>query len=137
VTEICKDCKAEGITTKRPLALGAPGPRCVTHWRAEKKRRRGLAHARMVQKVYDITPEQYAALYAYQGGHCAICEVATGKVRRLAVDHDHKTGEVRGLLCGPCNKDVVGRLGIEALRRAIKYLEDPPGKILARPKVYE
>jgi hypothetical protein len=130
----CKDCAADDriqIKTARPAIY--PGPRCATHWRKEKKRRRADAHAAMIAKNYSITREQYAALYAFQGGKCALCQVATGKVKRLAVDHDHKTGLVRGLLCGPCNKDVIGRLGREALQRGVEYLDNPPGRILVQP----
>jgi hypothetical protein len=57
-----------------------------------------------ILKRYGITPEQYWALYEAQGGACYICQRATGKTKRLSVDHDHETGYVRGLLCGPCNK---------------------------------
>lgn len=131
--KVCKDCVADDriqIKIARPAVY--PGPRCATHWRAEKRRRKAHAHGRMVQKNYSITAEQYAALYAFQGGKCALCQVATGKVKRLAVDHDHKTGLVRGLLCGPCNKDVIGRLGRDALQRGVEYLDNPPGRILVQ-----
>ena len=86
----CKDCEPG---SKRPAPH--PGPRCVTHWRAEKKRRSKVAHGRGIQERYGIDEQQYDALYAIQGGRCAICLRATGKVRRLAVDHDHITGNVR------------------------------------------
>lgn len=126
----CKDCPGDPKTkSDRPAPY--PGPRCATHWRAEKKRRKLHAHGRMVQKVYSITEEQYWILYAYQGEHCALCHRATGRVKRLAVDHDHKTGEVRGLLCGPCNKEVIGRLDRDAMQRGVDYYDNPPGRILA------
>ncbi|AXN53523.1 endonuclease VII [Gordonia phage Ronaldo] len=63
-----------------------------------------------------------------QGGKCAICQRAIGKRRKLAVDHDHDTGEVRGILCQPCNFTVLGRYDKEALQRAIDYLENPPAR---------
>lgn len=81
----------------------------------------------MVEKVYGLPAGQYWKLYEAQGGVCAICGVATGKARRLAVDHDHRTGEVRGLCCGPCNL-MLGRLGTQALVRALNYLLDPPAR---------
>lgn len=93
----CKDC---GSTTR---ALKAPGPRCATCLRALKKAQKRAAHGRWILKTYGLTLEQYEALYEAQGGVCWICQRATGKVRRLAVDHDHATGYVRGLLCKPCN----------------------------------
>nr|WP_279494490.1 endonuclease VII domain-containing protein [Actinocrispum wychmicini] len=81
-----------------------------------------------MQATYGITAEQYAALYTLQGGRCAICRRATGRGKRLAVDHNHATGEVRGLLCKPCNRDVLGHLrdDVSAFERAIAYLTDPP-----------
>lgn len=52
-------------------------------------------------KKYGMTVEQFEDLFQKQGGKCAICKL-TSK-RRLAIDHDHKTGRVRGLLCVTCN----------------------------------
>jgi hypothetical protein len=54
-------------------------------------------------KQLGVTDAEYARLLAAQGGHCAICE-ATPKTRRLHVDHNHRTGLVRGLLCHRCNR---------------------------------
>lgn len=51
---------------------------------------------------YGLTIEGYNLLLGVQNGRCAICSDLPGK-RRLAVDHDHKTGIVRSLLCGRCN----------------------------------
>lgn len=61
------------------------------------------------QRLYGITVEEYDRLLAEQGGVCARCKSEPQATLRLAVDHDHKTGEVRGLLCGPCNT-YLGRL---------------------------
>ena len=117
----CKDCGS----TRR--AMAGPGPRCATCWRAERKRRAAAGHDKMTQRVYGLPPGAYAALLAAQGGVCAICLVANGKTKRLAVDHDHRTGEPRGCLCGPCNQ-MIGRLGPEALARALVYLDQPPAR---------
>lgn len=56
-------------------------------------------------KKYKLTPETYAALLASQGGGCAICGRVATK-RMLAVDHCHKTGATRGILCSLCNHAV-------------------------------
>ncbi len=61
------------------------------------------------QRKYNCSTEAYAALLETQKGVCAICgkpETArnrSGEIRTLAVDHDHVTGEIRGLLCFRCN----------------------------------
>lgn len=79
---------------------------------------------------YNITPEQYAELFCIQKGQCAICNrpetainINTNKVQKLAVDHCHKTGKVRGLLCRDCNRGI-GKFQDDPVRlqNAIKYL---------------
>lgn len=56
---------------------------------------------------YGITALEYAQKLAAQEGKCACCELAFDlegkKSRRPCVDHNHKTGEVRDILCGKCN----------------------------------
>lgn len=58
--------------------------------------------------IKGMSVDRYDAMLAAQGGTCAICGKPP-KQKRLAVDHDHVTGEVRGLLCGPCNT-MLGRM---------------------------
>lgn len=121
----CKDCKS----TTRDLTR--PGPRCATCWRAKTVERKEAAHGQHVEKTYGITPEQYRMIYEAQGGRCAICRRATGATRRLAVDHNHKTGEIRGLLCKPCNRYGLGmfaRDNPEIFDRAAEYLRNPPAR---------
>jgi hypothetical protein len=110
-----------------------PGPRCFTHKNAKRSVDRARAHENRVTKIYGIAVGDYWKLYEFQGGVCYICRIATGATKKLAVDHNHETGEVRGLLCGPCNKGVIGHLrhNIDALQRAIEYLEDPPARRFA------
>jgi Recombination endonuclease VII len=124
----CVDCIAEGVGTARPIHrdAGPRRPRCTTHHRAAKKRSQSLAHARRIENGYGITAEAYWRLYAAQGGRCAVCQRANGKSKRLAVDHDHVTGRVRGLLCTTCNVIIIGRYTVEALQRAIDYRSKPP-----------
>lgn len=124
----CKDCTAEGITTKRKAPH--PGPRCATHHRAKRRDRRNYSHAGHIMELYGLTPEDYKRIYEYQGGTCAICQRAKGIRKKLSVDHDHSTGEVRGLLCQKCNRDVLGHLrdSVEALLRARDYLQFPPAR---------
>ena len=57
-----------------------------------------LSHVRHLKKTFGLTPEALDGLIASQGGTCAICD---GPPQH--VDHDHATGKVRGVLCGPCN----------------------------------
>lgn len=86
--------------------------------RGPKLRRRQLKY------LYGITPEQYDEMLKAQGGVCKIClGPDNGPWKRLAVDHCHKTGRVRGLLCAKCNKGL-GQFedDPERLKKAITYL---------------
>jgi hypothetical protein len=73
-------------------------------------------------KNLGITPEIYDSALKNQGGVCALC--GGTELRRLAVDHNHKTGDFRGLLCFSCNTGL-GKFGDdpERLRRAARYVE--------------
>lgn len=101
--------------------------------------RKASAHEQRVQKVYGLGPGEYRRIYDFQGGKCFICQRATGASRRLSVDHDHKTGKVRGLLCRPCN-DVLGHLrdDPEAFERGMNYLNSGgPARFLEIDAVHE
>ena len=86
----------------------------------------------MILKEHGITEEQYKALLAFQGGRCAICGNKP-RSKRLAVDHNHKTMEIRGLLCKNCNYRILGgvRDSVEMLQTAINYLNNPPANDMA------
>lgn len=73
-------------------------------------------------KALGFTLTDYSAMLAAQGGGCAICG-APPKLRRLHVDHDHKTNRVRGLLCYRCNKALMPWITVSWLRVAVAYLE--------------
>ena len=68
-----------------------------------------------------VTVEDYDRLLAAQGGGCAICGNPP-KTRRLDVDHDHRTGKVRGLLCHRCNRALPAWLTATWLWKALNYL---------------
>ena len=57
------------------------------------------------EKTLGITDDEYWALYWKQNGRCGICHkrINSRRYKRFAVDHDHKTGKIRGLLCHQCN----------------------------------
>lgn len=85
------------------------------------------SHAARIEKIYGLSPDDYDALLKLQGGKCAICR-ARPKSKRLAVDHDHKTGAVRGLLCSRCNHDLMGAAWDSAAmaKALLGYIEAPP-----------
>lgn len=80
--------------------------------------------------LYGLTLEQYEFLLREQRGRCAICGTERNGEVALAVDHDHSTGRVRGILCDPCNIGIGGFHDDSALlRAAITYLQRPPPQI--------
>ena len=102
--------------------------RCAPAARREASDRE---HGERIEALYGITQDDYSRLYDAQGARCAICQRARGKRRRLAVDHDHATGEVRGLLCTVCNGMLAhARDDTEFFERAVAYLSSPPWRDL-------
>lgn len=115
---------------------GASCARCKESKRAYNKRH----YARNVEKMrkygrdnrrrylYGLSPLEYEDMVRSQEGVCAICKqpetrLRDGKPESLAVDHDHVTGKVRGLLCHKCNV-VLGHVGesVQILETMIQYL---------------
>ena len=90
-------------------------------------------------RVFGITKDDYYAIVRLQGGQCPICgkpvpdpavPVANGNLaRRFPVDHNHKTGEVRGIPCEFCNRRRIGQwTDVEMLRRVLDYIDNPPAR---------
>lgn len=76
-------------------------------------------------KRYRLTSSEYDALLTEQGGVCACCgAIENGNGKRFYVDHDHESGQVRGLVCHKCNAGI-GALGdtLEGVQRAVDYLK--------------
>jgi Recombination endonuclease VII len=87
------------------------------------------AHGGMVARTYGISAKEYGVIFRAQGGRCGICRNRP-VTARLAVDHDHKTGEVRGLLCSRCNHELLGAAhdSLLILKQAVSYMERPPAQ---------
>lgn len=96
-------------------------------WCSEQCSKDGARAARLAQ-VFNLTPEEYDQILEYQGGVCAICGRPPKPGKRLAVDHDHKSGHVRGLLDFLCNKRVLGARSAEVLVKTAAYVTDPPAR---------
>lgn len=88
------------------------------------RRERGYYREWHLRSKFGITVDQYKEILNSQGGGCAICR-STFPARRQSfhIDHDHLTGEIRGLLCHNCNRGI-GYLqdSIEILQKSIQYL---------------
>lgn len=102
---VCKFCIRKYQKKRYPTVAKV---RCAKQ--REYNARNPLANRRgNLMKSYGITLEQYNIMFESQGGVCLICgcpEIIKrkGKIKNLAVDHNHITGKVRGLLCQKCNQ---------------------------------
>lgn len=87
------------------------------------------AHRPRVERVYDLEQGGYDELLRLQGNRCAICGNQMGQ-KRFAVDHDHQTGEARGLLCARCNHELLGAAqdSLRIIAAAAYYLRHWPTK---------
>jgi hypothetical protein len=84
--------------------------------------------ARFLKSKYNLTLDQYRAMRLEQNEKCAVCNQVfddDNRHKTCHVDHDHKTGKIRGLLCCECNL-AIGKMkdSPELLEKAAKYLED-------------
>lgn len=131
---ICKEFKPKErftIDKKRPGDVGSMCRECKSLHidKPYTKRTTEIRAIKFKMRRYGITEEEYRALYTHQSGVCAVCKraetmVIKGSVCTLAVDHDHETGTVRGLLCRKCNQAIgLFKENVEWMEIAIAYLK--------------
>jgi len=123
----CKSCVDAGYSARKK-----ENPEKILRYRisakAAEKKWRDANHERIragnLRRNFGISMEQYDEMTLNQGGVCAICEGKCKTGKYLAVDHNHESGKVRGLLCYVCNTSI-GKFkdSPELLRRAAGYLE--------------
>ena len=109
VTKTCVLCSVEKDSFEFPInANGKHGlhsqcKMCRSNV-AKYRYSNGDSYALRLFKLYKLTVDEYEEMYADANGCCQVCGISEElNNKRLAVDHDHKTGKVRGLLCGKCN----------------------------------
>lgn len=121
----CKRCEETKLIGEFYISKGEKGKARIDTWckdcRKKKQPYTFRANRQHIVRTYGITIEQYDRMYEAQNGVCASCglpetKIQYGRVMMLAVDHDHETGRVRGLLCADCN-------------RALGLLKDNPSRI--------
>lgn len=94
---------------------------------ANRDRRKKTLRKWHLAKKYGLTPEQFESMLLAQNNVCAIC---SNRRKAMCVDHDHSTGEVRGILCRRCNA-LLGLIEDDTARlaRAIQYLNSSRNKV--------
>jgi hypothetical protein len=141
ITKICSICginKELGEYNKRIGVADGRVSECKECSRKRQKKNyvKNLGYyqdrnKKQTAKIYGITVEEYDSMLERQGGVCEICGQGersvgrtSGKIYNLAVDHDHTTGKIRGLLCSTCNKSAYVRDDdIENAERLVLYLK--------------
>jgi hypothetical protein len=121
----CKDCMNEHSKIYRIKNIEKENRRRKNYRACHKKEMKEVSIRYNLKRQFNLTPEQYDDILTKQNGRCAICGIHQSEIDyRLAVDHSHSTGNVRGLLCHQCNMGI-GNLNdsVEILRKAIEYLE--------------
>lgn len=134
--KVCSKCKEEltpinSFVRKTGVRSGQLQAYCKKCFASHKKERRGKdrdkarreASDDKLKNKYGITRKEYDRLLEVQESMCAICGFRYEGGKRLAVDHCHETGQVRGLLCISCNRGI-GMLkdSTALLNKAIEYL---------------
>ncbi len=91
-------------------------------WNRKNKEKK---HFQSIKRQYGVSMGRYKKIFNAQKGKCALCgKSQVACTRRLHIDHNHKTGEIRGLLCHGCNTGL-GSFNddISLLKKAISYLQ--------------
>lgn len=97
--------------------------RCLPEHERKRRRQEIGRHCQLMAR-YGLSAADYDKLLEQQGGVCRICTLPCSTGKRLAVDHDHETGTIRGLLCRRCNRGLGHFPSLYLLRCALSYMEN-------------
>lgn len=116
-------CGSEGCTNQRSSRLGLCSACYQVQYRASETGKRVYKN-QWLQKLYGITIEDFEAMLEIQNHQCAICNKDISLYgNKTNVDHCHRTGIVRGLLCSSCNSLIaLAKESKEILLSAVSYL---------------
>lgn len=114
--------------TGQCIVAGCPNPDharglCGAHYAKERYQQNpGYWRKGFLRSRWGLSLEDYTSMFEAQGGRCAICGDPPGRMA-LAVDHNHDTGQIRGLLCSACNTGIGGlKDRLETVLAAAEYL---------------
>lgn len=118
----CKECKKVSRSKRKKYDS--------EYWQKWSKEHREKLRLRdteyNLKRKFNISLKDYDNLLQNQSGGCAICTASKSRSgKKLAVDHCHSTGKIRGLLCNECNTSLgLFKENLEILKKAINYLEN-------------
>lgn len=137
---VCRDCRStyvygwrtenrEIVKTKKSAYYQKNKEQINEKKKQDRKTNKSKYKEHNLMYFFGMTLAEYDMLFEQQNGICAICKNPetschqSGKIKDLAVDHDHKSGKIRGLLCSSCNMGL-GKFkeNAEYLRGAIAYI---------------
>lgn len=126
----CKTCAAEWAKSERGRESARKNrennkEKMYAHRRTKVEEKREYDY----RLKYGIGIGEYDKMFSAQSGVCAICGNEQGDGKRLCIDHDHKSGDIRGLLCYKCNH-AIGKAedNPQRLQKMIDYLISPPAR---------
>jgi hypothetical protein len=120
-------CKPCGSAARQEWATRNPEAEreYSTRWQRTAHGKVSRRNSHLLSK-FGISIEDYERALAKQDGKCAICGEPYSDQKKLHVDHDHKTGEIRGLLCFKCNHKLAVVEDVSFNDAAQNYLRNPP-----------
>lgn len=128
----CKECSAASLS----LPINPKAVRVYKTNPEQREKYKTTGTKARLWRLYRLTPEDYNKILLQQKGACAVCGKLPGRIR-LAVDHDHKTGRIRGLLCWPCNHALgVLRDSQEMVLKLGNYLMSPTAPLALQKETY-
>jgi hypothetical protein len=114
----CAPCRTKNRERMRKIRAGIPIEEKKASWKTKRDY--------FLKKKFGIDTRDYGLILKLQNGRCAICnstEIGNKRTKHFAIDHCHKTNQIRGLLCSPCNKGLgMFQDSVENLKTAIDYL---------------
>lgn len=126
LSKYCEHCRKSARNSMQRIKTKEQRSEDHKQWRKGNTEYQQYMFEYNLKKFTGLSLEEYLTLLSRQKGKCAICgtEAGNGRTKRLHVDHDHKTGQIRGLLCSNCNT-ALGLLkdDLDLLQNCIEYIK--------------
>lgn len=118
----CKEC--DSLANKTYLATDNGKVSSSARSKRYRSNNSQIVRDRLYLKKYGISFGEKLAILEKQDNKCKICNTLFPSLKHAKLDHDHKTGKIRGILCNTCNR-AIGLLkdDLNVLKSAIEYLE--------------